>query len=91
MFSKFLYDGHKMDILDQLFNVYEMFRTGELHLLYLLIPLQILLFGIPAFIIARYKGQNLRYARIAALIPIINIVAIFYYLMIRKTYSPYTN
>ena len=57
-----------------------MFRTGELHLLYLIVPLQIVIFAFPCLMLARHKSKNLRYARALGLIPIINVGALFYYL-----------
>ncbi|MUH72009.1 hypothetical protein [Psychrosphaera haliotis] len=69
-----------MEIFDQIGTLFEMFRTGELHLLYLIVPLQIVIFAFPCLMLAQYKSKNLRYARALGLIPIINVGALFYYL-----------
>ncbi|WP_448548537.1 hypothetical protein [Thalassotalea fusca] len=69
-----------MEIFDQIGNIIEMFRTGELHILYLIVPLQIVIFAFPCLILARRKSKNLRYARALGLMPLINIGATFYYL-----------
>lgn len=69
-----------MEIFNQLADLFEMLRTGELHVLYVLIPLQIIIFAFPCLIIARAKGKNLRYARMLGVMPVINIGALLYYL-----------
>lgn len=69
-----------MEIFNQMTDVFEMIRTGELHVLYVLVPLQIIVFAFPCLIVARSKGKNLTYARMLGLLPVINIGALVYYL-----------
>ena len=65
-------------------NIFEMMRNGELHVMAVVWPIQALVISILCFLIAKSKLRNEKRALILGLIPIINYVALIYYVGVAK-------
>jgi len=69
-------------------NLLEMVRNGELHLLVLVIPFIVLIISILCCLLAKAKNKNMFIAIVIGLIPIMNGLALIYYIGAPKKEAP---
>ena len=65
-------------------NIFEMMRTGELHPIWFGIFIQGVALGILCFLLARSKNRNFKLASVVGFIPMINYLAVLYYVGVPK-------
>lgn len=65
-------------------NIFEMMRTGELHPMWFVIFIQGVALGGLCFLLARRKNRNFKIATLAGFVPMINYLAVLYYIGVPK-------
>ncbi len=65
-------------------NIFEMMRTGELHPIWFGIFIQGVSLGVLCFLLAKSKNRNSKIASILGFIPMINYLAVLYYVGVPK-------
>ncbi|CAM4087944.1 hypothetical protein [Pseudoalteromonas ostreae] len=65
-------------------NIFEMVRNGELNVLSLVIPLQMIILVTLCYFFAKSKNKNTLHAIIFGLIPGLNCVMLLYYIVVPK-------
>lgn len=65
-------------------NIFEMMRTGELHPIWFGIFMQGVALGVLCFLLARSKNRNFKLATIIGFIPMLNYLAVLYYVGVPK-------
>lgn len=65
-------------------NVIDMMRSGELHPLIVIIPIQMIIIAAICFFLAKIKNRNYKLSILVGLIPGINCLALIYYVVVSK-------
>ena len=65
-------------------NIFEMMRAGELHPFWFVFGIQAIALGGLCFFLARSKNRNSKLAILAGAIPILNYLAVLYYIGVPK-------
>lgn len=68
-------------------NIFEMMRNGELNVLTVIIPIQMIIFAFLCYILAKSKNRNASIALLVGLAPILNGFALIYYIGVAKLES----
>jgi|GEM_PF-1409292 len=65
-------------------NIIDMMRSGELHPLIVIIPIQMIIIAAICFFLAKTKNRNYKLSILVGLVPGINWLALIYYVVVSK-------